>query len=308
MLKSRYVAATILVIGLIVAALGAAGVLPRGTTGIGASLAFAGLLLGGLSFISPPDATDSAPPLSTAQSLLGIFYEPARVFENLRRHPRWVAPLVVIALVSLLYTTAAVSRITPDRIASHLSEKITESGFAPPEAADEIREKTLRDLTTPVGHVAAVVSQFVSTFALLSILAGLFMLVVVMFGGRINFWQSLAVAAFAMMPVTVIQKLLSLLLVFVKDPVDIHPLLGQSTLVQDNLGALFSPATNPVLFAVGGMFGVLIFYWLWLTATGLRHGGERVSSAAAWSAAIGFWMIMFVIAAGSAFLFPSFIA
>lgn len=307
MLKLRYVAASILVIGLIIAVAGALKALPVGTTGIGGSLTFAGLILVGLSFIRPPDTTDAAPPRPVVSNLLGIFYEPARVFENLRRHPQWVAPLVVIALVSLLFTTFAVPRITPERIASHLSEKVAESGFAPPEAPEKIREDTLRGFTTPVGRTAAVVSQFVSSFVLIAILGGLLMLIVVMFGGRINFWQSLAVAAFATMPGVVIQKLLSLLLLFIKDPADIHPLRGQVSLVEDNLSVLFSPATNPVLFTVGGMFGVLIFYWIWLLATGLRHGGERVSSTAAWSAAIGFWMIMFLFAVGSALLFPSFI-
>ncbi len=308
MLKLRYVAASILVVGLIVAVAGALKALPGGTLGIGGSLTFAGLVLVGLSFIRPPDTTDAAPPRPVVQNLLGIFYEPARVFESLRRYPQWVAPLIVISLVSLLFTTFAVRRITPERIASHLSEKIAESGFAPPEATEKIREETLNGLTTPVGRIAAVVNQFVSSFALIAILAGLLMLIVVMFGGRINFWQSLAVAAFATMPVTVIQKLLSLVLVFIKDPVDIHPLRGQVSLVEDNLSVLFSPATNPVLFTLGGMFGVFIFYWLWLIATGLKHGGERVSPTAAWSAAIGFWMILFLFAVGSALLFPSFIA
>ena len=38
-------------------------------------------------------------------------------------------------------------------------------------------------------------------------------------------------------PIVVIQKLISLLLLFIKDVDDIHPIMGQETLVQDNFGS-----------------------------------------------------------------------
>ena len=70
-------------------------------------------------------------------------------------------------------------------------------------------------------------------------MAALYLLAVTIFGGRINFWQSLAVVFWASLPVVLITKVLSLIILFVKDPDDVHPILGQETLVQDNLGVLF---------------------------------------------------------------------
>ena len=49
-------------------------------------------------------------------------------------------------------------------------------------------------------------------------------------------------------PIVVIQKLISFPLLYIKDIDDIHPIMGQETLVQDNLGVLFTPADHPVLF------------------------------------------------------------
>ena len=74
----------------------------------------------------------------------------------------------------------------------------------------------------------------------------------------------------------------------------------------DNLGALVSPAEHPILFGALSAFGVLTFYYLWLVATGLRNGGERVSSSSAWTLAIILWGIGLLIRVGSNALFGNF--
>lgn len=305
MKKTQIGAIAIIVSGVLIIALGVSGVV-KGITGAGAGLLLAGAVLLGLSFIKPPVPTAEESPMTMMQMLIGIFYQPARVFNNLRSYPRWLAPLVVIALVSALYSSAAVARITPERIASFMSEKIAESGFIPPDKIEEMRDEQMKSLTTPAGRTAGVINSFVGTFFLIAIIAGLTMLMVVMFGGRINFWQAFSVAAFAALPVTLIQKLLSFVLLYVKDSADIHPLRGTVSLVVDNLGVLFNPATNPVMFAVGSMISLLMFYWVWLLATGLRHGGERVGGAAAWSGAIAFYVLLFIFSVGASALMPSF--
>jgi hypothetical protein len=106
----------------------------------------------------------------------------------------------------------------------------------------------------------------------------------------------------------VIQKVLSLVILYVKAPEDIHPILGQESLVQDNLGVLFSPADHPVLFVLATSIGVLSFYGLWLKATGLRYGATKVSSGAAWGVAITFWLLGLMLITIITALFPNFIS
>ena len=71
---------------------------------------------------------------------------------------------------------------------------------------------------------------------------------------------------------------------------------------------LFSPAAHPVLFVAASFIGVLSFYGLWLTATGLHNGGGRVSKGAAWAAALTVWGIGLLFSIGWAALFPGFLA
>ena len=123
-----------------------------------------------------------------------------------------------------------------------------------------------------------------------------------------NFWQVLSTLFYAAVPIVVIQKVLGLVLLYLKSPDDIHPILGQETLVQDNLGVLFSPANHPVIFVLATAIGILSFYGLWLKATGLKNAGTRVSTNVAWGVAITFWLLGTLLITGLTALFPNFIS
>src|SRR5216683_4705650 len=89
--KLRPVAIGLFVLGLLLAVAGIAKLLPGGI-GTGAAFAFWGILLFALSFIPLPQTKgDEEPPMSGLQKVLGIFFEPTRVFRNLKYHPYWLA-------------------------------------------------------------------------------------------------------------------------------------------------------------------------------------------------------------------------
>lgn len=279
------------------------------SVGAGGAFCFFGVLLFALSFIPLADLPAGAePPMNTGQMLGSIFYEPTRVFRNLRFHPRWLVPFLIISVLTAVYTAAFVQRLTPERIVNHTMDKVVEAGFAPAEAIETQRQAEIQKAKNPINRVASALQQFVGVFTLIGVVAALYLLAVTIFGGRINFWQSLAVVFWASLPVVLLTKVLSLIILFVKDPDDVHPILGQETLVQDNLGVLFSPAQNPVLFVASSAIGVLSIYSLWMRAKGLQNGGTKVTSTAAWSAAIGIWLLGVIIGTIFAMLFPGFIA
>lgn len=276
--------------------------------GPGAALCFLGLALLGLSFIPRRAVEDAPAPMPFAEKLGNIFFEPSAVFRNLRAHPRWLGALVIAALLSFAYTTAFTYRLTPERIVSFTTDKVAEKFNIPPEQVARMKEQQIADAKSPAKVAGNSVTVFVGLFVVMCLIAGLCMLFVLLFGGRLGFWPALAMVVWASLPPLVIEKVLSLVLLYVKDPDDIHPILGQQTLVTDNLGALVKPADSPVLFAVLTAFGVLAFYRLWLTATGLRHTSERLSKGSAWTIAIIFWGIGLLLAVASSALFGNFIS
>lgn len=277
--------------------------------GPGFALLFLGAALFGLSFIGHARGAEDAPaPMPFFEKVANIFFEPSAVFRNLRAHPRWVGALLIAALLSFAYTTAFTHRLTPERIVTFTLDKVVAQFNLPPEQAARMKEQQIADAKAPAKVAGNAVTTFAMLFCLMCVLGGLYMLFVMLFGGRLGFWPAVALAAWAALPPVVIGKVLSLVLLYVKDPDDMHPLLGQNSLVTDNLGALVRPADSPVLFSVLSAFGVLAFYHLWLTATGLRNTSERLGSGGAWTIAIIFWGIGLLIAVASSALFGSFIS
>lgn len=304
----RKPAIVLFVIGLLIVIGGVAGFIAGGLQ-TGGAVCFWGVLLFAFSFIRLPKTGPDAPaPMSAFEKIAGIFYEPSRVFSNLRSHPRWLAGLLVIVLLNIVYSVAFQQRLTPERIVNFTAEKMAQTPMIPADAVERTREQGLEQAKNPVQRVGTAIKSLVGTFVLMSVLGALYMLGVLVFGGRINFWQSFTVLIFASIPIVVIQKLISLPLLYIKDIDDIHPLMGQESLVQDNLGILFTPAEHPVLFVTASFIGLLSFYGLWLRATGLKHGGQKVSKGAAWGTAIVFWVIGILFMVAMAALFPSFIS
>jgi hypothetical protein len=295
-------------VGLLIVLAGFAKFVPGGERS-GGAVCFWGVLLFAFSFIRLPKiGPDAPPPMSALQRIAGVFYEPADVFRNLRSHPRWLAGLLLIVSLNIAYSVAFTQRLTPERIVNYMADKMAQNTWIPPEAVERQREEGLEQAKNPVQRVGTAVASVVGTFAFMSLMGALYMLGVLVFGGRINFWQSLCAMIYAAVPIVVIQKLISLPLLLIKDVDDIHPIMGQESLVQDNLGVLFSPAEHPVLFVLASAIGLLSFYGLWLKATGLKHGGQKVSKGAAWGTAVLFWTLSLIFLMIITALFPSFIS
>lgn len=276
--------------------------------GVGAGVAFAiwGMVLFALSFVPLPQVEVNEDRLTTGETLLGVFYEPTRVFKDLRARPRWVAAFVVVAVLSIVYGAAFVRRVTPERIVNFNLDKVAESGFLPADRLEEQRQIQVDQAKSTSYQILSQFTVFALIFLKSAALAALFMLGIIAFGSRMNFWQSLSAVLYAVLPWTLVQKVLSLVLLYVKSPDDIHPVLNRETMLQDNLGILVKPADHPVLFVLLSVFGVLFIYWIWLTAKSLRFTGTKVSGSAAWGVTITLTVLMILLGVIVASLFGSF--
>ena len=298
------------VLGLLVLGAAIPGIFPGGV-GTGAAICFFGMLLFAFSFIPLPMIPNEEAPLSFFDRVTGIFYEPSRVFRNLRVHPQWVGAFVVVLVLSAIYTFAFVQRITAERIVDHMTQKVAEMPppFTPPPAAiEKMKTDQMAELRNPIQRAGSVIKASVGLFVVGALTAGLCLLGVLVFGGRINYWQALSVVFHVWIPVAAIQKLLGLGILYLKTPEDLHPILNQETTLQDNLGILMSPVDHPVLFVLLSFIGLTWFYLVWLRAKGLHLAGTKVSSSAGWSVSFMIYILfMFFVLAMTA-LFPSFIS
>lgn len=305
----RYSSIVVFVIGVILIVLGATKIIPNTVTA-GVSLVFLGALMFGLSFVPKPEVIEGEA-MSPIERLTKIFYAPGEVFQNLRRHPRWVIAVLIMALFSTAYYNAFLYRMTPERVVNYAIDKTLQMPMLNDEARagiEKSRAQSIAENKDPVARVGTAISSFVGLVFLYAFLGVVLFLFALMMGGKMNYWQAFSAAVYASFPVVILTKLLSLVILFIKDPVDIHPILGQGSLVQDNLSFLVTPSANPVLFVLLSFFGLLNFYWLWLLATGMKNAGERVSSTAAWASAIIIWSVWLLFSITMTFLFPSFLS
>lgn len=312
---TRYSGIIVAVIGLILTVLGAMKIVPY-VTNTGTILILLGGLLIGLSFIPMPtdeEADGDVGAMSAVERMTKIFYAPSEVFQNLRRHPRWLIAVLVMTIFSSGYLLAFQSRIGDDVIVNHAIDKSKEISFVAnnPEMLENFeksRKSTLEAAKSPITKAITPVSDFVKwvfIFAFVALICWLFALAM---GGKINYWQAFSATVYSFFPVVIIHRILSFILLYLKDPVEIHPLLGQSALVQDNLSFLVSPGENPVLYVFLGAFSVLMFYWIFMLATGLKYAGERVTLTIGWTAAISLYVMFVLFMMTWVFLFPSFLS
>lgn len=296
-------------IGLVTAILSIARVAP-GLTGTGVALILLGGLVIGLSFVDKPD-TEGTERMSTPSTLGNMFFSPTEVFKNLRRHPRWLVAMLLISVLSATYTNLFMYRLTPERVINFTVDKTLEMPMMNDEARKQVeadRESTIKAAKSPVSVAGQAVSGFVSSVFGYCFLALIFLLFALAMGGKINFWQAFAVAIYASLPFSVIRFVLNTIVLFLKDPTDVHPILGQGSLIQDNLSFLVVPSANPVIYSLLASLSLLGFYWLWLNATGLKNGGERVTGTIAWSAALAIYLVMILFGVALAIVFPGFIS
>src|ERR1044071_7981621 len=224
--KLRPVAIAVFVLGIIVLVGGIAKFFPGGV-GTGGAMCLGGILLFLLTLIPLPVVRESEEPLSFFEKVTGIFFEPARVFRNLRSHPHWIGAFGIIVVLSLIYSFAFVQRITPERIVEHMVSKVAEmpAPFTPPpQALEKMRSDQMSALKNPMERAGGMVKAVVGLFVLGVLAAALCLLLLLVFGGRINFWQALAVIFWAWLPVVVIQKILGLVILYLKSPDDLHPI------------------------------------------------------------------------------------
>jgi hypothetical protein len=296
-------------VGFVVCILSIVKVIP-GLTSTGVAYILLGGLIIGLSFVDKPDA-EGVERMSTGATLANIFVAPTEVFRNLRRHPRWLVALLIMSVLSATFTNLFIYRLTPERITNFTIDKTLEMPIMNDDAKKQVeagRAEAIREAKDPIARGGQSAFTFAGMVFGYSLLAAIFMVFALAMGGKINFWQSLAAVIYASFPLSVIRFILNTTILFLKDPADIHPILGSQSLIQDNLNFLVLPADHPVLYTLLGSLSLLSFYWLWLNATGLKNAGEKVTGNIAWGATIGISVIAVLLGAGMAALFPSFMS
>lgn len=222
------------------------------------------------------------PQMSEIGTLAGIFFEPGRTFEDLRRKPRFILAAVLIALFMTGYGIALSYKVGTEGMRRFMIEQIEKNPQA--SAMSNEDKNKMVDLQLTIQSYAQYGMPLIIFVFLL--LGGLFyFLGTKAFGGNGGFLHALSVWVYSSMPPTIVAMIGSLIVMAFKPIEQIDLATSQRGLLQANPSILIDGKANPLLATIIGTLD-LFMIWGWvLAAIGLRIT-NKISSGSAWAIVI----------------------
>ena len=236
----------------------------------------------------PSEAIVTDPPqMSEVSTLLGIFMEPGRVFEDLRRKPRFILGAVIIALLMTAYGFGLYYKVGEKAVRSMVAEQIEKS----PQTASMPAEQKNGMIEMNMS-IQKYIRYAIPIFVFISFVVGglLYFLGSKAFGGNGGFMHAVSVWIYSSIPPTVVAMIANFIVLALKTSDEIDLASSQRGVIQANPSFLIDGKAQPVLATIIGTLD-LFMIWGWiLAAIGLRIT-NRISSGSAWGIVILFALL-----------------
>lgn len=244
---------------------------------------------------SSPETWQSMPPKPFIARLMGVFIEPGQTFEDIVRKPNWIAPLILLVLVSLAIVETMLVKIGMSRIILQTLKMSGQAAAMDPAQLNQVIQKG-----APFGAVMMQIMAVVGAPFFLLLVAGFGILVLNgLFGERARFKEIFSVTCYAYMP-SIVGAVMAVAVMFFGDPDAFNPRSPAPT----NLGFFLNPlTTSHALFAVASSLDIVIFWFLILLAIGLsRVSGNKVKASSIFMTYLGAWSLVVIAKVGFALL------
>ena len=135
---------------------------------------------------------------SLFQKLLLFFIRPSEVFRDYLEKPAWALKLLIISLITALYTYA--SKILGKELFAEMMEE--QAAAMPPEQAEAVRA-SIGFMNSPGMNIASAAIAAVSMIAVILLISLVYMAFIRVFKGKITYKQAVAVYTLAYMATAV---------------------------------------------------------------------------------------------------------
>jgi hypothetical protein len=219
-----------------------------------------------------------------------VYAAPAAEFRAIAQDPRPWTPLLAFTAVTLLFTVVWMTRVDP---AEFIRARMEES----PRASRMNSEQKARIVEVQARYFKPIAlgSSLIFTPLIAIAVGALFLLVFRFFlADEMSFRQSMAVVAWAFLPVALVTTSLTLLTLALKGDWTIDP----SHALQANLALALDRETTPrALYTLASSLDLFTFWQLWLLALGFAAATRRRYSSAAW-AVVALWVVWVIVKVG----------
>ncbi len=228
--------------------------------------------------------------IGTFGRVTGALFSPKQTFADIARRPGWIAPIVLLSLLSVTLTAVFSQRVGWRSFLERQFANNKRMEQMTPEQREQALDQALK--FAPIsGYVFGVVGTLIVALILAGILLGVFN---VLASAGTNFKTSLGIVSHAWMPLAV-SLVIGIIVLFLKSPetVDLEHL------VASNLGAAVSDESPKWLMTLASSVDLFTFWTIALMAIGFSAANPKkikVGSAAAYIVLL--WAVYVLVKAG----------
>ncbi len=244
---------------------------------------------------SGAQADAAAAPTSFAQRLIGIYFEPTRTFAEVSRNRSWLGIFIILAVLAMGMSYVLNTRIDRE---TRIRKSLEMSPIKIPEEKKEEVVKAALEREPGIMERFNFVFAPISIFVIYLIVAAALLLVFVLMGAGLTFKDTLTVSWWGMGPPGIIFTVLSIVLMYLKDPDKLE--LDPSMNVASNLGILVADhKAHPVLASLLSSIDVFTFWSIALLSIGFAaFSNGKLTTKKAATSVIGLWLLWVLGKAG----------
>ncbi|MDQ3635780.1 MAG: YIP1 family protein [Acidobacteriota bacterium] len=219
------------------------------------------------------------PQMSEPATLLNIFIEPGKTFEDLRRKPRFIMAGLIILILATGYFFALQQKIGEENIRRETMQQLEKNS----QFASLTPEQKKQSINMQMNIQKYSGFAFPIILIIMFLLGGLFYwLGVKVMGGSAGYLQGLSVYIYSWLPPAVVASIANFIILFLKSPDEINFISGQKGLIRANPTMFFDGKDSPVLTTLLSTIDLFAIWGLILAAIGLHIVG-KISKGAAWA-------------------------
>lgn len=238
--------------------------------------------------LTPAGATS----LGVIGRITGIYFSPSETYPVIGRAPKWILPIILVGILGALQSFALTNRVGFDNLLRKQFEPMVEKGWMTQEQADEALRNASSGSARTVGQLQGPVFILIGYALFILALTGIFKLISMIVGAESDFKPLLGVTAWTFLALGVLQMILFLIVIYLKEPDDID-LINP---VGSNLGALVSVFSTSVPKFVKALATWVDFFGIWRIFL-LSIGYAAVSRKLKTGTAAIFLVVLYVICA-----------
>ena len=238
------------------------------------------------------DAAAAAEPQGLLSRISGVYFSPGETFAAIGRAPKFIIPIILVALLGAAANYLLTSRLGYESMMRKQMQPLVERGFLTQEQADEQIQRRSTGTAAIIGKVQGPLTTGIGVAVVLLAVAGLFKLYSLIIGAENKFKPLLAVTAYTFLALSLIQTVLFIIVIYLKEPDDID-LINP---VGSNLAALLPLVSNAPSKFVKAVASWVDVFGIWRIAL-LSIGYAAVSHKMKVSTPAIFLTVLYIICA-----------